>query len=211
MDGASNTLLTAENVQRGFWISNEIVHFYHHPDGDGQPAGGIEMRALPDGRATVQLQGVVDTIEGSVAFCWPRYYRARADGAPGPEHFCQIAYPSQMPGAPYRGFRPEPVQGDPARTPFFVNLNRRPETPFTSWYENARPSSHHATVVIVSFCDGNVRRISARIDETVFVNLMTAGAMRSDAGWRFPDIPADDPRNNLLFRHILNTGAILGY
>jgi hypothetical protein len=69
-----------------------------------------------------------------------------------------------------------------------------------SWYPSARPSSHHGPVVIVSFADGNVRRLNQDMEEVVFVQLMTAGDAQSDAGWGGTD--------NLLFRQLLNTGTV---
>jgi len=55
-----------------------------------------------------------------------------------------------------------------------------------SWYQSARPASHHAGLVVASFCDGTVRKLNSAIEEVVFVQLMTAGDAQSDAGWRFP-------------------------
>ena len=204
MDGTAYTLLTAENVQRGFWISDEIVHFYHNPDGT-QAAVGWRTDPLPDKRKTVTLPDPVHTIEGSVAFCWPRFYRDNA-----PQVVCEIAYPNNG-AAQYRGFKSASggtVQGDPARTPYFINQNRDADPAFSTWYESARPSSRHASVIIVSFCDGNVRRINDGIAEEVFVHLMTAGAAQSDAGWRF--FPKDQNGNpkNFLEGKLLNTGTI---
>ena len=194
MDGTTYTLLTSENVQRGFWISEEITHFYHQPDGQivSVPLGAYDTLPEPDGRYTVPFTGAQDTIEGSVAFCWPRFYNLADQGS-------TICYPqgdfnnSSNPKQGFSGacdnidddvfsFNRNPY--DSERIPCYFNMFRRKT--FTSWYHSARPSSNHRGTVIASFCDGTVRPISESIDEWVFVHLMTAGASQSDAGKRIP-------------------------
>jgi hypothetical protein len=195
MDGTSYTLMTAENVQRGYWISaEEIIHFYHEPNRDPISALNTSM-LLPDGRITVSLTmpdiRSVHTIEGSVAFCWPRYGN-------NPRNPCQIAYPDNGAGAQYKGFQSDPpgaVQGDSERVPYFMNRNRNAEPSFESWYQSARPSSQHPSGFLVSFCDASVKRINDGMDEAVFVQLMTAGTAQSDAG------------QNFLRGKLLNTGS----
>jgi len=215
MDGTSNTLLLSENVQRGFWISEQIVHFYHTPDGQSIhiPDASFLQLPEPDGRWIAPLTGIEDTIEGSVAFCWPRYY------AGNQPWLCEIAYPWQNNGVnepnPFRGFLGSQAPGadpdvglfipaldtdhDPYRMPVFLNRFRQKE--FDTWYQSARPSSNHPQIVIVSLADGNVRRISDSISELVFVQLMTAGDAQSDAGWGFP---ASAPTQNFLHGRLFN-------
>ena len=217
MDGTSNTMLTSENAQRGFWISEDIVHFYNNRAGVFPretpdvitPNDWIRLPE-PDNRWTVRLTGIEDTIEGSVAFCWPRYYFDPAATA----WICQIAYPRaehNVSGNMKQGFSHPPddpsvfvfdrTPYDSARIPVWLNSFTR-KTFGDSWYQSARPSSNHAAVVIVSFADGNVRRINDSIDERVFVQLMTAGAGQSDAGWRFPQNSGDQ---NFLYGRLFNS------
>ena len=213
MDGTAYTLLTSENVQRGFWISEEIIHFYHHPG--GQLASALaNPRRLPDGRMTVSLPNPVHTIEGSVAFCWPRSYRRNAPQ----RQFHEIAYPNHGGGAArYQGFNSGtisengnfvsalPATVEPERIPVFINQYREASSfgSGSSWYQSARPASQHVSSVVVSFCDGNVRVLNESIDEATYVQLMTAGDAQSDAGWRFP---AYDTDQNFLEGKLLNTG-----
>ena len=192
MDGTSCTLLTSENLQRGYWIAPQLTHFYHKADGTPVTVPDAGYRQLSDGRWIPTLTGQEDTIEGSVAFCWPRFYHRAS-------FTHQIAYPNNGEGARYRGFNygtaandSEPVGPfesalnnagfDTARIPCFLNQYRRKE--FSSWYQSARPASNHAGIVVVSFCDGSIRRLNEKTDESLFVQLMTAGDVQSDAGWR---------------------------
>jgi len=229
MDGTSHTMMTSENVQRGYWISTDIVHFYHRPNGQKSDVGWGPT--LPDGRITVPLMwidnGVGDTIEGSVGFCWPRFYADPAQAPRGNELLHTIAYP-RFPngtGNPYRGFfgnqapgappereggRYQPPIGSPydtTRTPVFVNMFRHKT--FDMWYQSARPSSFHTGIFVASFCDGTVRGLSVNIEETVFVQLMVAGAAQSDAGWSFPSQGvSNNPMPNLLDGALFNPGTI---
>jgi hypothetical protein len=113
-------------------------------------------------------------------------------------------------GNPYQGFTgaqndllaPDPIAGefksifrtpyDKARIPIFPNMFNR-KTSFETWYQSARPSSYHTGIIVASFCDGNVRKISTTgLDERGFVHLMTAGAPQSDAGWSFGNPPVGE-------------------
>ncbi|MDR1925810.1 MAG: DUF1559 domain-containing protein, partial [Planctomycetaceae bacterium] len=49
------------------------------------------------------------------------------------------------------------------------------------WYQSARPSSHHPSVVVVTFCDGHVRPLRDTISEKTFVQIMTGCDKKSDA------------------------------
>jgi len=197
MDGTAHTLMTAENAQRGFWISEELYHFYHTPDGTAANVVPGDYDELPDGRLYAPIPGSVHTIEGSVAFCWPRFYYE----PPGNENM-RMCYPRaglNNPSNPRQGFTGaqlstaeprtgfyEPLGRDPydgARIPAYLGLFHRKT--FNNWYQSARPSAFHVAVVTVSYCDGNVRRLNLQTDERVFVHLMVAGAPQSDAGWRF--------------------------
>ena len=234
MDGTAYTLLTSENVQRGYWISDDIVHFYNNRTGASpRPLTAAEWAPanfLPDGRRTVILTGfglAGDTIEGSVAFVWPRYY---ASGQPD-NLLCQIAYlrggTFATPGNTKQGFTgacndPEgpnlvfpriPIydDGDTEMIPVWLNMfTRKTFADHDSWYPSARPSSHHGPVVIVSFTDGNVRRLNQDMEEVVFVQLMTAGDAQSDAGWRSSQNPSPPFQrfNNFLEGRLLNTGTV---
>ena len=218
MDGTAYTMLTSENVQRGYWISEELLHFKNDREGNSPVITSADWGQLsdPSRRWHIGLDfgGVPGhTIEGSVAFCWPRYYAA------GNAYLCLIAYPraaNNVQGNTKQGFTgacnsPDEPQlnfnrgnYDTERIPVWLNMFTR-KTFGGSWYQSARPSSNHAAVVIISFCDGNVRRINDSISEVVFVQLMTAGDVQSDAGWRFP---TGEPDRNFLEGQLLNTGTI---
>ena len=194
LDGTTHTLLTAENSQRGFWISEELTHFYNDREGNVKTANSTPVNSsgrLPDGRPSLTLTGPDDCIEGSVAFCWPRFYYIPTDfNSP-------ICYLRSAPN-PYQGFtgdcrEEDKITGpvtpvarapyDEKRIPFFVNKFFRKEfRNSNTWYESARPASYHATIFVASFCDGKVQKINTGIDETVFVQLMTVSDTQSDAG-----------------------------
>jgi len=211
MNGTAYTLMISENAQRGFWISKDLIHFYNNRD--GRRPRLLESNAerpivpneawfqLPDHRWALVLTGV-DDIEGSVAFCWPRVYVAHpvADPAPGES----ICYPraghggsSQKQG--FTAFTDDDPTGDyvvsisrgdydndKSRIPCYLGrFYRKNFTGTGSWYQSARPASYHTGLVVAAFCDGNVRRINQDINEEVFVQMMTAGTMQSDAGWSF--------------------------
>ena len=202
MDGTAHTLLTSENCQRGYWISEQIVHFSTDREGENSPAvAANHWDQLSDGRWFVTPDSGAHTLEGAVGFCWPRFY-----AEPDSYVLCQIAYPRAMhnvAGNPYQGFTgaqndllaTDPITGefksifrtpyDKARIPIFPNMFNR-KTSFETWYQSARPSSYHAGIFVASFCDGTVRKISTTgLRELVFVQLMVAGAAQSDAGWSF--------------------------
>ena len=195
MDGTAYTLMTSENIQRGFWISEEITHFYHSPDGRlfPIPMGEYSDEILPDGRITAPLVGGMrDTAEGSIAFCWPRFYYNRTIQDPPVFSYPQDAFNNQKnpkrgfsgacddPNSDVFSFDRQPYDSD--RIPCYLNMFRKKT--FTEWYHSARPSSNHPGGVVASFCDGTVRSINESISEWVFVHLMTAGAAQSDAGKR---------------------------
>ena len=208
MDGTAYTLLTSENAQRGFWISEDIVHFYNNRDGSrSRSIGGADwfLLNLPVRRWALQLTGFDDTIEGSVAFCCPRHYvepAAASSVDPNNANYLdiwQICYPRAgfLGNNPKQGFvavqqDPEPTSSyvSPTggeRTPCYIGMFPRKEFSGSwSWYQSARPASHHAGIVVASFCDGTVRKLNTDINEVVFVQLMAAGDAQSDAGWRFP-------------------------
>jgi len=225
MDGTAHTLMTAENAQRGFWISEELYHFYHTPDGsllsmrmlyDPENPLGDTYDWLPNprnpevGRLFPNIPGPgfnAHTIEGSVAFCWPRHYAEPSD------YDTRLAYPRAEfmlgQGNTRQGFTgmivPEsrhqtqyvPIDRTPyngQRIPAYLGLYARKT--FNAWYQSARPSAFHVGVVVVSFCDSNVRKLNLHVDEHVFVHMMVASAPQSDAGWSFGQ-PQDGERNFL--------------
>jgi len=233
MDGTAYTLLTSENVQRGFWIAEQIVHFGNDRSGYapslnnsvGNNGDWRRVREPSDMRWTVHLDCIFmnraptgdaiigHTLEGSVAFCWSRNYSGDNP------RLCEIAY--------LRGGLPNdntkqgfvtvnaaipPDSGNfvsPAgteRIPTWMNLFVRETFNSPSWYPSARPSSHHGPVVVVSFADGNVRRLNQDMEEVVFVQLMTAGDAQSDAGWQSQR--QGYGFQNLLEGKLLNTGTI---
>lgn len=193
MDGTSHTLLTSENSQRGYWISSDLTHFFNDSTG-GSRLSNTDTFQL-DNRRSLLLTGHDDYIEGSVAFCWPRVY----SGFPFPDT-CYPKFVDKVPENPYQGFAihvdgsqtPGPFESifgaadtDAGRVPCFVNTFNRKT--FSTWYQSARPSSHHVGVIVASFCDGSVRKISTNtLSEEVFVQLMTVSDAQSDAGLRFP-------------------------
>jgi prepilin-type N-terminal cleavage/methylation domain-containing protein len=219
MDGTAYTLLTSENVQRGFWISNDIVHFYNDRAGNSPPLKNTDWERLsPAKRCYVKLASywgngnntslssdaiTGDSIEGSVAFCWPRHYYKPDDMLTRP---CYLRVGYNVVGNTKQGFSgicdtPEGNDYSIDRQtysslmiPCYINLFRhktftqsKTDRVAYTWYSSARPSSYHTGLVVASFCDGNVRRITQDIEEVVFVQLMTAGDLQSDAGWSFGD------------------------
>ena len=204
-DGAANTFLTSENVQRGFWIAKDLVHFYNDRDGVSRPIAPGDWQQLPApdnrwylGLVSSPLSGnslTSDTIEGSVAFCWPRdYYNPQTID---PSTICYLGLSSRTLDNPYVGFsgttaNPQSDVFSFEREPYDetmipVFINKFPNKQFSeSWYPSARPSSPHAGVVVASFCDSAVRSLNSDISETVFVQLMTASDAQSDAGRRIP-------------------------
>ncbi|MCL2005669.1 MAG: DUF1559 domain-containing protein [Planctomycetaceae bacterium] len=222
-DGAAYTFLTSENLQRGYWISRELVHFYNDRSGGDtspefavdrlQTAFGVnDWELLIDDRSgrrrwvvfgeNLSLTDQGFTIEGSVAFCWPR------DPNTG-------FYPQLGGLNPYQGFwglnaNPSPdlreyVPPDgTGMIPVFPNLFRDHAFP-ASWYASARPSSHHPNIFIASFADGNVRKINEDIDEQAFVSLMTTSGSQSDAGRR---IPGGGDRSNFLEGYLFDARVL---
>ena len=215
MDGTAYTLLTSENCQRGFWISEEIVHFYHRPNYGGNRVSIVSadwVEYPPTSRRwAVSLEGLnmaaavtaetYGSIEGSVAFCWPRNYFGSAIPSP-PTTTPTVCYPTGTPGNPKVGFAGDvttanKIDGDFAsvvtidelKVPCFLNMFKRKNFP-ASWYHSARPSSFHPGSVVASFCDGNVRSINENISEIAFVQQMVAGAAKSDAGKPIPETGA---------------------
>jgi len=225
MDGTAYTMLISENVQRGYWISEDIVHFRNDRVGDSSQPTAADWLWLPDpdrrGYVDLDFGGIPGhTLEGSVAFCWPRYFLN-----PNRGYGCEIAYPrdaSNVSGNTKQGFTgacndPDGPYLDFLRTPYDTEripvwANKFPRKTFgASWYQSARPSSHHGPIFIVSFCDGNVRRLNENIDEVVFVQLMVAGAGQSDAGWHLPNPPPPGlallpNESNFLQGRLFNTG-----
>ena len=203
MDGTTYTLLTSENSQRGFWISDDIVHFYNDRTGAALPGIGN------------------NDIEGSVTFCWSRFYYGDFD---------RMAYPREglLAGGSKRGFiaeqdDPEALiyepplairtslgEGPSYRIPSFLGLfsGKNFRSRLDSWYSSARPASFHAGVVVSSFCDGSVRNIRWDIDEVVFVQLMVAGASQSDAGRRFPQEQVQREERNFLEGRLFDAQAL---
>jgi len=206
MDGTAHTLMTAENAQRGFWISEELYHFYHTPVGEVSSVAPGDYIELPDGRFFAPIPGPVHTIEGSVAFCWPRFYAVPENA----NENMRICYPREIynnPSNPRQGFTAaqiataddprfgayQPLGRDPydgGRIPAFLGMFHRKT--FNQWYQSARPSAYHVSIVVASYCDGNVRKINHLVDERVFVHMMVAGAPRSDAGWSFGNTPGGE-------------------
>ena len=239
MDGTAHTLLTAENTQHGFWISDEIIHFGNERNGSSRNMQDNSWFALNEGaiwRWGIRINDVDTTlnacIEGSVAFCWPRHYYTPDVGRQAPyaqPPHNRMAYLRAVGGGnSMQGFttaqdasNPDyvsgptgpylPVPRDPysgSRIPAFLGMFPRKTFPTgnDSWYYSARPASNHGPVVIVSFCDGSVRRINHNIDERVFVHMMVAGAAQSDAGWRFPTPPNGE--KNFLEGRLFDSSAL---
>ena len=210
MDGTAYTLLLSENAQRGYWISNDVIHFYNDRAGNSLMSSiapnDWDKDPLPGYKWYVSLTGFEDCIEGSVAFCWPRFYKQ----TPGPDsrplpRICYLQDGFGGTGNPKQGFTAaqSPAATDPAphtagnfvsiergsydhrRIPCYLNMYS--QKTFSTWYQSARPASFHTGLVVAAFCDGNVRRINQEIDEVPFVQMMVAGAAQSDAGWSFRD------------------------
>ena len=199
MDGTAYTLMLSENTQRGFWISDQLVHFYNNRDGSPSEFKDDVIFPLGDTMA-VALTGANDTIEGSVAFCWYRCYHR--DATPDNPRICypQVdiiggnnskqgwwAFSDNDPAGTFSAAALPPTfyNKDKDRIPCYIGKFSR-KIFSGSWYYSARPASYHTGLVVAAFCDGNVRRISQDIDEVPFVHMMTAGAVQSDAGWQFP-------------------------
>jgi prepilin-type N-terminal cleavage/methylation domain-containing protein len=186
MDGTTHTLLASENVQRGFWISDQLVHFYNNRDGSSVASGDWFQLPAPDNREAMMLIGGNNDIEGSVAFCW---YRTDYDDA-----LCYLDEDELGDDNPKRGFiasQPPPPSATGIYSPMGNDripcyLGLYPWKTFDGcWYQSARPVSSHPGVVVASFCDGSVRTLKYDIEEFVFVQLMVAGAAQSDANSNF--------------------------
>jgi type II secretory pathway pseudopilin PulG len=166
LDGTSYTLLLSENVNRGFWISEDVTHFSCNRDGTALAP------STPD-----HLTSGHDKIEGSVAFCWAREYDPDKGGKPA----------SYTPGKTVLPVRYLKFQRDcdlslGDRVPRFLDMCRATETIYgEDWYQSARPSSNHPNMVIVTYCDGSTRALHEEINEMVFVRLMTGSDAQSDA------------------------------
>ena len=216
MDGTAYTLLTSENVQRGFWISEQIVHFSTDREGRNSPTVATNhWGQLPDGRWAVDPDSGSHTLEGSVGFCWPRHY-----AVPDSYVLCQIAYPRadyNVSGNTKQGFTGACDNPDnpnfafdrgaynTQRIPVWLNMFTGKEFG-ASWYQSARPASQHVSSVVASFCDGNVRVLNQDMSEVVFVQLMTAGDAQSDAGWSFRPFNLPNNEQNFLEGKLPNTG-----
>jgi prepilin-type N-terminal cleavage/methylation domain-containing protein len=192
MNGTAHTLMVSENVQRGFWISEDLTHFCCTRD------GATNAPSTPS-----NLSSGEDMIEGMVGFCWPRVYGQNAVDDVYPIHYPLAS--ENPPDNPCQGFsgscdNPEMITGpfnyartpyDTTRIPCFMNKFRRkdfnnvPDACY--WYQSARPSSNHPATVVSAFCDGNVRALSENIDEVTFVQLMTVSDAQSDAGRKIPN------------------------
>jgi len=215
MNGTSYTLMVSENTQRGFWISEDLIHFYNNRDGSRSRPIDEDWFRLPDDRLALTLTGFDDSIEGSMAFCWPRFYVAH----PTPGDIC---YPRKNHGGSsttqgFTAFTDNDPTGDyvsisrgdyePQQIPCY--LGRFPRKNFTgSWYYSARPASYHTGLVVAAFCDGSVRRINQDISEEIFVQMMTAGTMQSDAGWSFSSRYPGETEKNFLEGKLFDAGVL---
>ena len=218
MDGTAYTFLLSENAQRGYWISEDIVHFYSNRDGGFQPVAANDWGQLPepDDRHCLPLDGANGSIEGSVAFCWPRCYVDPGDSS------SRMAYLRKNGNNSKQGFTGDCTEEnkivgsitsidrtpyDAQRIPFYLCLFARKEFGNSNvWYQSARPSSFHTGLVVAAFCDGNVRRINQDISEVPFVQMMVAGATQSDAGWSFRDLPIAE--RNFLEGKLFDSGVL---
>jgi prepilin-type processing-associated H-X9-DG protein len=155
LDGTSSTLLIAENVNAGYWISTVGNHFCCERN------GSANNPSTPD-----NLTSGKDKIEGSVGFCWAREYQGTYNA--GSNNVIIAKSFNKTCGSPQD------------RTPYM--FNQCISDPFgADWYHSARPSSYHPSVVMVAFCDGHVRALRDTISEVVLFQLITGSDKKSDA------------------------------
>jgi len=225
MDGTAYTLMLSENTQRGFWISEDLVHFYNNRDGSSRMQDATDLAnyfKLGDLLAA-NLTGVDDSIEGSVAFCWSRnYFNADVNsryicypqvGGIGGNNTKQgfWAFSDNDPAGTFSTANlPPTAYGESAnRIPCYIGrFHLKAFSPNDSWYYSARPASYHTGLVVAAFCDGNVRRINRDIDEVPFVQMMTAGAVQSDAGWQFKSRDWETNEKNFLEGKLFDAGIL---
>jgi hypothetical protein len=161
-DGTSATILIAENVNAGFWIAEEGTHLCCERDGSSDAPTPLDK--LDDGK---------DKIEGSVGFCWARDYK---------ETYTTMTFEQAQNAdkqyVPFSSNCGTSLSGDriPREFNYCISGNYG-----TDWYQSARPSSNHPSVVMVSFCDGHMKALRDNISARVFVQLMTGCDKRSDA------------------------------
>jgi len=221
MDGTAYTFMLSENTQRGFWISEDIVHFYNNRDGRSPillPADVNRLVFQLGDLWAVTLTGIDDTVEGSVAFCWYRYYynanQAGTDicypqvggigGNNTKQGFWDFPDTDPTESFPPGDYLPPTGYGDSANQ-IPCSIGKFHRRTFTgSWYYSARPASYHTGLVVAAFCDGNVQRINREIGEVPFIQMMTAGAAQSDAGWQFPP----GPEKNFLEGKLFDAGVM---
>jgi prepilin-type processing-associated H-X9-DG protein len=164
-DGTSATLLIAENVNAGFWIAEEGTHLCCERDGSSNaPSPPDTLSGSSAGK---------DKIEGSVGFCWARDYK---------ETYTTMTFEQAQDAdkqyVPFSSNCGTSLSGDriPREFNYCISGNYGAD-----WYQSARPSSNHPSVVVVSFCDGHVKALRDNISARVFVQLMTGCDKRSDA------------------------------
>jgi prepilin-type N-terminal cleavage/methylation domain-containing protein/prepilin-type processing-associated H-X9-DG protein len=152
LDGTSRTLLLSENLNAGFWISNNFSTSNCNNNGD---------------------TGSPDTAEGAVAFCWGKGY---AGG-----NYIADAVPIYSPFARTCDLNGAADSHTNLRLPRWINLCTNATFTDSDWYQSARPSSNHPSVIVAAFCDGHVQTINESIEEVIFVQLMTGSDKKSEA------------------------------
>ncbi|MDR2171494.1 MAG: DUF1559 domain-containing protein [Planctomycetaceae bacterium] len=160
LDGTSRTLLLSENLNAGFWIT-----FYVE-----------EVNGVDENRTTSDCdrggsKGSPDTAEGGVAFCWGKGYPNGAFTSGATPIYSNFARTCDLAGGGMSNLR----------LPRWINMCV--DAPFSDgdWYQSARPSAYHPSVIVAVFCDGHVQTINESVDEIIFVQLMTGSDKQSDA------------------------------
>ncbi|MDR3232874.1 MAG: DUF1559 domain-containing protein [Planctomycetaceae bacterium] len=212
-DGTSYTLLLSENIQAGFWISDDPadptthLHFRCRRNGKSNAVtdnGDGTFTPAPDA-----LSAGNDMIEGMTAFCFPRWYAGDAgltlttgdpnhQQDPGNTVYPEAGVFDGTTAGGTRGFisvqdTKQRVFHAPntgiyhGRVPCWLNKfgNYQFDDDGDNWYNSARPSSSHPGGVLAAFCDGRAWFLNGNISEVLFVQLMTVSDIRSDAGRRY--------------------------
>ncbi|MDR1485535.1 MAG: DUF1559 domain-containing protein [Planctomycetaceae bacterium] len=151
LDGTSRTLLLSENLNAGFWIASD-----DHRNSNCNRSGE---------------SGAADTAEGAVAFCWGKGYLDGSYNAGDVPEYSPFARECNLDGANRVNLR----------LPRWINMCTGVTFTDGDWYQSARPSSSHPSVVVATFCDGHVQPINESISEIIFVQLMTGSDKKSDA------------------------------
>lgn len=147
-DGASTTLLLAENLQAGPWYSS----------GFSTTAFGIRTPVTRICDCRVK--------EGCLPFQWHSpWYLDTPDAPP---------WNQGGPDSPLNTTFPGSTFADPTYNPDVWRINKNPQAAGPL----ARPSSSHGSGVNVAMCDGSVRFLNENVDKLIYSRLITSNGVR---------------------------------